>query len=78
MLKDKGAISVRAIASHAVLSGPANERIEESALEEVLFTDSIQLDETSSKIKTLTIADIFAKTILNVYNNESISSNFIL
>jgi len=78
MLKDKGALSVRAIASHAVLSGPANERIEESALEEVLFTDSIQLDGLSSKIKTLTISDIFAKTILNVYNNESISSNFII
>lgn len=78
MLKEKGALSVRAIATHAVLSGPAYERIEESALEEVIFTDSIPLKQEGSKIKELTIADIFAKTILNVYNCESISSNFIL
>jgi ribose-phosphate pyrophosphokinase len=78
MLKEKGALSVRAIATHAVLSGPAYERIEESALEEVVFTDSIPLRKEGSKIKELTIADIFAKTILNVYNCESISSNFIL
>ncbi len=78
MLKDKGAKSVRAIASHAVLSGPAYERIEGSALEEVIFTNSIPLKKESNKIKELTIADIFAKTILNVYNCESISSNFIL
>ncbi|PKQ69182.1 ribose-phosphate pyrophosphokinase [Labilibaculum manganireducens] len=78
MLKEKGALSVRAIATHAVLSGPAYERIEESALEEVVFTDSIPLKSECSKIKELTIADIFAKTILNVYNCESISSNFIL
>ncbi|MFA9371291.1 MAG: ribose-phosphate pyrophosphokinase [Labilibaculum antarcticum] len=78
MLKEKGALSVRAIATHAVLSGPAYERIEESALEEVVFTDSIPLKKEGSKIKELTIANIFAKTILNVYNCESISSNFIL
>ncbi|MDQ1769672.1 ribose-phosphate diphosphokinase [Labilibaculum sp. A4] len=78
MLKEKGALSVRAIATHAVLSGPAYERIQESALEEVVFTDSIPLKSECSKIKELTIADIFAKTILNVYNCESISSNFIL
>ncbi|NOU61461.1 ribose-phosphate pyrophosphokinase [Marinifilum caeruleilacunae] len=78
MLKEKGAKSVRAIASHPVLSGPAYERIEESALEEVIFTDSIPLRGESQKIKSLTIADIFAKTIQNVYNCESISSNFIL
>jgi ribose-phosphate pyrophosphokinase len=78
MLKEKGALSVRAIATHAVLSGPAYDRIEESALEEVVFTDSIPLKQEGSKIKELTIANIFAKTILNVYNCESISSNFIL
>lgn len=78
MLKEKGAISVRAIATHAVLSGPAYERIEESALEEVVFTDSIPLKQECSKIHELSIAEIFAKTILNVYNCESISSNFIL
>jgi len=78
MLKEKGARTVRAIATHAVLSGPAYDRIEESALEEVVFTDSIPLKKEVTKIKELTIASIFAKTILNVYNCESISSNFIL
>lgn len=78
MLKEKGALTVRAIASHPVLSGPAYERIEESALEEVIFTDSIPLGKESKKIKVLSIADIFAKTIGNVYNCESISSNFII
>lgn len=78
MLKEKGARSVRAIASHAVLSGPAYERIEASALEEVVFTNSIPLKKEAIKITELTIADIFAKTIMNVYNCESISSNFIL
>ncbi len=78
MLKEKGAKTVRAIASHAVLSGPAYERIEASALEEVIFTDSIPLKKESTKIKELSIADIFAKTILNVYDCKSISSNFII
>ncbi|WP_421921287.1 ribose-phosphate pyrophosphokinase [Marinifilum sp.] len=78
MLKEKGAKSVRAIASHAVLSGPAYDRIEDSALEEVIFTNSIPLKEEHEMIKALSIAEIFAKTILNVYNCESISSNFIL
>ncbi len=78
MLKNKGAKSIRAVASHAVLSGPAYERIEKSALEEVVFTNSIPLRKESSKIKSLSVADIFAKTITNVYNCESISSNFII
>ncbi|MCT4613663.1 MAG: ribose-phosphate pyrophosphokinase [Marinifilaceae bacterium] len=78
MLKDKGAKSVRALATHPILSGPAYERIEESALEEVIFTNSLPLHKESDKIKTLSIADLFAKTILNVYNCESISSNFVI
>jgi ribose-phosphate pyrophosphokinase len=78
MLKAKGALSVRAIATHAVLSGPAYERIEESALEEVIFTDSIPLSKESSKIKVLSIADLFAATINNVHEHKSISSNFIV
>lgn len=78
MLKAKGALSVRAIATHAVLSGPAYERIENSALEEVIFTDSIPLKKESSKIKVLSIADLFADTISNVHEHKSISSNFIV
>ncbi len=78
MLKAKGALSVRAIATHAVLSGPAYERIEESALEEVIFTDSIPLRKECSKIKVLSIADMFASTIKNVQEHKSISESFIV
>ena len=78
MLKAKGALSVRAIATHAVLSGPAYERIENSALEEVIFTDSIPLKHESPKIKVLSIADMFATTINNVHEHRSISSHFIV
>lgn len=78
MLKAKGALSVRAIATHAVLSGPAYERIEESALEEVIFTDSIPLKKECSKIKVLSIADLFATTIKNVHEHKSISESFVV
>ena len=78
MLKQKGAKSIRAIASHAVLSGPAYERINNSSLEEIIFTNSIPLGEENPKIKVLSIAGIFARTILNVCNCKSISSDFIL
>lgn len=78
MLKEKGAASVRAVATHAVLSGNAYENIEKSALEEVIFTDSIPLKQQSSKIKIISVADLFATTIRNVYEHKSISNNFIL
>jgi ribose-phosphate pyrophosphokinase len=78
IMMDKGAISVRAIATHAVLSGPAYERIGKSAIKEVIVSDSIPVREDCKKIKVLSIADLFADTIDKVYNFESISSNFIL
>lgn len=78
ILKDQGALSVRAVATHAVLSGPAYERIEDSALEEVIFTDSIPLKKESSKIKIISVADMFAETINNMINHKSISDHFIL
>jgi ribose-phosphate pyrophosphokinase len=78
MLKSMGALTVRAIATHAVLSGPAYERIEESALEEIIFTDSIPLKKQSKKIKVLSVAELFADTIKNVVDNKSISEHFIL
>jgi ribose-phosphate pyrophosphokinase len=59
IIKEQGARSVRAFATHAVLSGPAYERIENSALTEVVVTDSIPLKQKSDKIKVLSIADIF-------------------
>ncbi|MCK4922328.1 MAG: ribose-phosphate pyrophosphokinase [Bacteroidales bacterium] len=77
MMKNGGAKSVRVIATHPVLSGPAYERINQSYIDEVLVTDSIPIQNQSDKIKVLTIADIFAEVIRKVYNFESISSHFI-
>ena len=74
IMKEAGAISVRAIASHCVMSGPASERVQNSGLEEMVFTDSIPYANRCSKVKQLTIADMFAETIRRVMNNESISS----
>jgi ribose-phosphate pyrophosphokinase len=78
MIMDKGAKSVRAIATHPVLSGSAYENIENSVLVELVVTDTIPLTHTSSKIKVLTVADLFANTIRNNQANESISSLFIV
>lgn len=74
----KGAKSVRVIATHPVLSGKAYERIESSAITEVVVTDSIPLKQQSSKIKVLSLAGLFADVIKKVYNYESISSTFIV
>lgn len=78
LMKDKGATTVRAIASHCVMSGPATQRIEDSVLEEMVFTDSIPYDKISTKVKQISVADIFAETIRRVENNESISSQYIV
>jgi len=72
-----GAKTVRAFASHAVLSGPAYERIENSELDELVVTDTIPLRQESEKIKVLSVAELFANVILNVYERKSISQNFI-
>ena len=72
MIKN-GARSVRAIASHAVLSDPATERIEASALKEIIFTDSIPLRKHSDKIRIVSTASVFAEAIKRVINHESIS-----
>lgn len=77
MLIDKGAISVRCFATHPVLSGPAIERINDSALTKVYVCDSIPLTKKSDKIEVLTIAPLFSNVIKKVYNNESISSSFL-
>ena len=74
----EGAISVRAFASHAVLSNPAIERIEKSKLVEIYFTDSIPVKQKSDKIKILSVADLIGETIVRVNKNESISSSYLL
>ena len=73
-----GAKSVRACASHCVMSGPASDRVQESALEEIVFTDSIPYTNRCSKVKQLSVADMFAETIRRVVSNESISSQYLV
>lgn len=77
LMKAKGARSVRACATHAVLSGSAIERLEASALDEILLTDTIPLNRHSEKITILSCAPLFADVIQKVYENKSISSSFI-
>lgn len=76
LMLDKGAKSVRAIATHPILSGKAYENIENSVLTEVAVTDTIPT-KPSSKIKVLTVSDLFAEAIRRVHSHESISSLFI-
>ncbi|MCH5327798.1 MAG: ribose-phosphate pyrophosphokinase [Coprobacter sp.] len=78
LMIDKGALSVRAIASHAVMSDPATERISNSKMTEMVFTDSIPYRKECSKVHIISIADIFADAIRRVYENESISSQYIM
>lgn len=78
VMKQMGAKSVRVAATHAILSGNAIEKIENSDIEEVIVTNSIPLKKESSKIKVISIAEIFADTISKVYHAESISGNFLV
>ena len=78
IMKEAGANSVRAIASHCVMSGPASERVQNSQLEEIVFTDSIPYANRCAKVKQLSIADMFAETIRRVMTNESISSQYLI
>jgi ribose-phosphate pyrophosphokinase len=77
LLKEKGAKSVRAVCTHAVLSGKAYENIENSVLEEVAVSDTIPLKQQASKIKVLSVSTLYAKAIRKIHDNESISSLFI-
>ena len=78
IMKAAGAKTVRACASHCVMSGPASDRVQESALEEIVFTDSIPYTQRCAKVKQLSVADLFAETIRRVINNESISDQYII
>jgi ribose-phosphate pyrophosphokinase len=77
MMKSEGALSVRVVATHPVLSGPAYERIEQSPIDELIVTDTIPLKAESDKIKVISVADHFADVIDKVYNFKSISDTFI-
>jgi ribose-phosphate pyrophosphokinase len=76
MMIQQGALSVRAVCTHPVLSGSAYDRIEQSHMMELIVTDTLP-SKKSPKIKILSIAPMFANVIKNVACNESISKNFI-
>jgi ribose-phosphate pyrophosphokinase len=78
LLIEKGAKSVRAFCTHAVLSGPAYERIENSQLTELIVTDTIPMTQKSDKIRVITVAELFGDVIKRLVNNESISSHFVI
>lgn len=78
LMVSNGALSVRAIATHAVMSDPASERIDKSKITEMFFTDSIPYSKKCGKVHIITIADLFADTIHRVHENESISSQYII
>jgi ribose-phosphate pyrophosphokinase len=78
LMKENGAKTVRACASHCVMSGPASDRVQESALEEIVFTDSIPYTQRCAKVKQLSVADTFAEAIRRVIRNESISDLYLI
>lgn len=78
IMLEAGALSVRAIASHCVMSGPATDRVQASGLTEMVFTNSIPYTKDCAKVNQLSIAEMFATTINRVMNNESISSQYII
>ncbi|MEI6898626.1 MAG: ribose-phosphate pyrophosphokinase [Bacteroidota bacterium] len=76
VIKDGGARSVRAVVTHPLLSGKAYENINNSALEEVIVTDTIPLQGQSEKIKVVSTADLFAEVLRRLKKRESINSLF--
>jgi ribose-phosphate pyrophosphokinase len=75
-LKDQGATSVMAFCSHPVLSGPAYDRINSGALDELVVTDTIPLSQESEKITVLSVANLFSEVIRRIYHDESVNGLF--
>ena len=79
LMMDNGARSVRAMVTHPVMSGKAIENVMNSKMTELIFTDSIPFDTTKCpKVRVISVADMFAETIMQVYNHESISAKYLL
>jgi len=78
LMMERGAISVRAITTHGLLSGDAYEKIEKSQLQELIVTDSIPVKRQSDKVKVLSCCDLFADVMHRVHNNTSIASKFLM
>ncbi len=77
LMLSEGAKSVRAIASHAIMSDPATERVDNSGLTEMIFTNSIPYKKESKKVTVISVAHLIADTIRRVHNNQSISSQYL-
>ncbi|MEM6767684.1 MAG: ribose-phosphate pyrophosphokinase [Bacteroidota bacterium] len=77
VIMEQGALSVRAVATHPILSGPAYDRIASSRLSEVVVSDTIPLQKELDNLKVISIAPIFAKAFRKIHNYESISSLFV-
>lgn len=78
LFMENGANSVRAFCTHAVLSGPAYDRLTKSKITELIVTDTIPLKQEHDKIRVLTVSDLFADVIRRMINNQSISSHFVI
>ncbi|WP_178987059.1 ribose-phosphate pyrophosphokinase [Winogradskyella schleiferi] len=78
LMMERGALSVRAICTHPILSGSAYEKLENSKLEELIVTNSIPLKQESKKLKVLSCANLFAEVMHHVHHNESISNKFVM
>ena len=77
LMMEKGAKSVRALASHAIMSDPASLRVDDSEMTEMIFTNSIPFSKDCRKATIISVAKMFADTIKRVHNNESISSQYV-
>lgn len=78
LMMENGARSVRALCSHAIMSVPASDRVQESAIEEMIFTNSIPYHGTCTKCTIISVARLFADTIRRVHCNQSISSQYLI
>ena len=78
MMMERGALSVRAVCTHPLLSGEAFERIEQSTLSELITTDTIPISKKSKKVKVLSCAELFSQVMHNVHHNKSNAKKFIM
>jgi ribose-phosphate pyrophosphokinase len=78
LMQHEGARSVSAMCTHAVLSGPAYERLENSEIDKLIVTDTIPLQKNSDKIHIISVASLFADVIRRLESHKSISSKFII
>ncbi len=78
LMMQQGAKSVRALASHAIMSDPASKRVDDSALSEMIFTNSIPFNKDCKKATIISVARLFADTIRRIHENQSISSQYLI